>query len=676
MPPTPPDEPPLLPIRFGRAVTGELAEAERREWWLANGRGAYAAGTVAGTLTRRYHGLLVAPTAPPLGRSLVFAKADATLIDGAGRWPLYANRWSGGAVEQQGQLAIESFTLDGTIPAWRYALGALGVEMRIWMEHGANTTYAAWRLACDPSQAPRDLALSVRLLVNGRDHHGKTGGFDPRIERAEDALLTIADGDRFALRLRAVGGSIEPRRDWIENFDLRIERERGLGDRDSHLCAGEARFALVPGHWVGVAASIDGVPDDDLEAALIRRRGRDRGILDQACAAVPEIDGAPDWVQRLVLAADSFLFARPLPEVPDGQSVIAGYPWFGDWGRDTMIALPGLTLATGQPETARRILETFARFADRGMLPNVFPGAGDKPDYNTADATLWYIEAWRAYVRATGDRAALERVFPVLESICDWHRRGTRYGIALDPADGLLRAGEPGVQLTWMDAKVGDWVVTARIGKPVEINALWYNALCAMGELAATLGLDPQEYRAHAKAAHAGFKRFIRAEGQGLYDVIDGPAGDDATVRPNQIFAVSLPDSPLSPEAQRAVVAICGRLLLTSYGLRSLSPDHPEYRPQYHGDVWQRDGGYHQGPAWAWLLGPYALAEHRVHEDADAAQARLAPIADHLADAALGSVSEIFDGDAPHTPRGAPSQAWSVACVLEAWWRLEQGKRR
>jgi 4-alpha-glucanotransferase len=320
------------------------------------------------------------------------------------------------------------------------------------------------------------------------------------------------------------------------------------------------------------------------------------------------------------------------------------------------------------------ILETFARFVDRGMLPNVFPGAGAVPEYNTADASLWYLEAWRAYVEATGDEAALRRVFPVLADIVDWHIKGTRYGIAVDPADGLLRAGEPGMQLTWMDARVGDWVVTPRIGKPVEINALWYNALVAIAAMAARVEAPAAAYRAAAATAQHGFARFVRPEGEGLYDVVDGPDGLDMSLRPNQIFAVSLPASPLDAATQRAVLERCGRALLTSYGLRSLAPGEPGYREISSGTVAERDGAYHQGTVWAWLLGPFALAHYRVHGDPAAAQRLLEPIGDHLHDAGLGQVSEIFDGDPPHTPRGCPAQAWSVACVLEAWWRLERAK--
>ena len=670
-------------IRFGRAICGDLGQAERREWWLGNGLGAYAAGTVAGTLTRRYHGLLIAPVYPPLGRWLVFSKADATLLDGDREIPLFGNRWGGGAINPEGYVHLESFHLHGRMPVWRYALGERVIEQRIWLEPGANTVYVAYRLEIPPNpplqkgggEAGGIFALRVRLLVNARDHHISMapGGFAPQVATVGEQLHVTCP-DRFTLRFQALGGQLQSGWDWIENFDLPVERERGLPDRDAHLCVGQALLTLRPGVWVGAVASLCDDASADLGAALQRFFDRERALLDRAPPRLA--DSPPDWIEQLTLAADSFLFARPLPDLPDGESVIAGYPWFGDWGRDTMIALPGLTLATGRLDSARRILLTFARFVDRGMLPNVFPGAGETPDYNTVDAGLWYFEAWRAYLEASDDGAALAEVFPVLAGMIDWHVRGTRYRIGMDPADGLLHAGEPGVQLTWMDAKVGDWVVTPRIGKPVEINALWFNALAIMADFAERLGQASAPYAELAAKVRQGFQRFVRPAAAGLFDVLDGPTGNDPTLRPNQIFAVSLPHSPLDPEIQQIVVRVCGRELLTSYGLRSLAPEHPDYRPHYLGGVWERDGGYHQGPVWGWLLGHYALAEYRVHGDPAAAQARLQPIRDHLLDAGLGTVSEIFDGAAPHVPRGVPAQAWSVACVLEAWWRLERLKRR
>jgi predicted glycogen debranching enzyme len=663
-------------IRFGRETCGDLAQAERREYWLANGLGGYAAGTIAGTLTRRYHGLLIAPVNPPLGRHLVFSKADAWLIDGDTRWPLFTNRWGSGVIEPRGYLHLESFELQGRMPVWRFAFGDLRIEQRIWMEAGANTTYVAWRLDESAGALERPPELRVKLLINARDHHGVTwsAAFNPELE-AGGSELRVRHGDWFSLYLKARGGDIVGERTWYDNFDLAVERERGLGDRDAHLCVGEARLTLHPGEWVGVVGSLHEDASTYLSEAMRRFVLHDEGQLRRAKVQVTEFLNSPAWIDQLMLAADSFVFARPTPNLPEGESVIAGFPWFGDWGRDTMIALPGLTLATGRYDTARRVLQTFARFVDRGMLPNVFPGVGETPEYNTADAALWYIEAWRAYFAATNDKSALRGAFPVLQDIIGWHERGTRYGIGMDPHDALLRAGEPGVQVTWMDAKVGDWVVTPRIGKPVEINALWYNALNCMAQLAQVLGQASEHFAMLAERVRVSFVRFIDHASGGLYDVIDGPSGADATLRPNQIFAVSLPHSPLDASTQLAVVSLCGRLLLTSYGLRSLDPRLPEFRPQYLGGVWERDGSYHQGPVWAWLLGHYALAEFRVTRDARAAQARLEPLMDHLMDAGLGTVSEIFDGAAPHMPRGAPAQAWSVACALEAWWLLERAKR-
>jgi predicted glycogen debranching enzyme len=659
-------------IRFTRAICGDLAQAERREWWLANGLGGYAGGTIAGSLTRRYHGLLIAPVASPLGRRLILAKADATVVAGARAWPLFTNRWKSGAVSPAGHVRIGSFHLDYSTPVWSYEIGDHRIEARIWMEPGAHSVYAAWRLLPQPPPPEQALSLRVTLLANDRDHHGTmaVGGFAPEIV-VEGERLSLTDNAGVALSIRAPGGSIVPKREWYRDFALALEAERGLDSIDNHLCVGEVTLPLLPGQWCGIGASLNGEPAGDLEAALERRLDHDRRAVSTAIASSPAMRDAPPWIARLALAADAFVFARPLVSVPDGQSVIAGYPWFGDWGRDTMISLPGLTLATGRPQVAHRILATFASFVSQGMLPNVFPGAGDRAEYNTADASLWFFEAWRAYFEATKDVGALRAVFPVLSDMIDWHEKGTRYGIAVDRADGLLKAGVTGVQVTWMDAKIGDWVVTPRIGKPVEINALWYNALRIMSTFATTLGV-PHRFGAAAEAAKRSFTRFLRADGEGLYDVIDGPNGDDASIRPNQIFAVSLPHSPLAAADQATVVHACRRHLLTAYGLRSLAPGSPGYHAHYGGGVLERDGGYHQGPVWPWLLGPFCLASYRVTGDAAAAQDLLAALSDELEDQGVGTIGEICDGDPPHQPRGAPAQAWSVACTLDAWRLLRQ----
>ncbi len=655
-------------IRFGRAVCGDLAQAEQREWWLANGLGGYAAGTLAGTLTRRYHGLLVAPLPTSQARYLLCAKADAWLVDGSLSVPLCSNRWTGGAVDPHGCLYLESFYLDGRVPVWRYALGDIQLEQRIWMEQGAHTTYVMWRLLTPLS---RMLKLRVSLLANARDHHHTSapGSFNPKID-AQATRLRVHQSGVFDLHIQAQGGTLSSRHVWVENFDLPQERARGLDDRDAHLCVGEAELTLYTDEGVGLVVSLDAEASPYLTEALRRHQAHDLALLRRAEVNAPAYIDAPSWVRQLVLAADSFLFARR-PGGVDSEAVIAGFPWFGEWGRDTLIALPGLTLATGRLDAARHILETLPQHLRDGLLPNYFENSGAAV-YNSADAALWYIEAWRAYYALSSDKTALKRVYASLAEIIAAYQAGTRLGIAHDPADGLLRAGEAGLQVTWMDAKIGEQVVTPRIGKPVEINALWYNALCVMAEFARQIKRDASRYVALAAQAKQGFVRFVKADGSGLYDVLAGEAGDDARVRPNQIFAVSLTHSPLDAAQQAAVVAVVGQQLLTSYGLRSLSPAHADYQPYYRGDLQQRDAAYHQGTAWAWLLPHFVWAEYRLGGDHALANLRLSAIGDHLFDAGLGNVSEVFDGAAPHAPGGTPAQAWSVACTLACWWRINR----
>ena len=407
------------------------------------------------------------------------------------------------------------------------------------------------------------------------------------------------------------------------------------------------------------------------------------------------VEDAHPVVRQLTLAADQFIVERQAATAARAQasqrdagqrqphggqaphpntSIIAGYHWFNDWGRDTMIALPGLTLATGRPADANDILRTYARYISDGLLPNNFPDqSGVIPGYNTADATLWYVLAIFAYVEATGDETLVDDLLPTVREIISWHNRGTRYHIGVDPRDGLLNAGEPGAQLTWMDAKVGNYVVTPRMGKPVEINALWYNALRMLSAFLAARGDGAaEEYMTQAERVRSSFlARFRRRGAAALADVVDGPNGDDWTLRPNQIFAVSLPFQLLEEVDAIAVVDVIGRTLLTSYGLRSLDPANPAYRGAYGGDQYHRDAAYHQGSVWTWLMGPYAEAHYRAYHDPVAALALLRPFEDHLRDAGLGSVSEILEGDPPHLPRGCIAQAWGVAEVLRVWRKLE-----
>lgn len=669
-------------VHFGRDVCNHLEQAERREWWLANGVGGYAGGTVAGTLTRRYHGMLITPLASPhngvLQRHLLFAKVDAELLDGDRVIPLHTNRWASGAIEPRGHLNIESFHLDGRMPVWRYSLDGLLIEARIWMEPSKPSSYMAWRLLENPEN--REVMLRARLLVNVRDHHGNTQPEQctPEI-RANENDLDVKQSDLYDLHFNSRCGMVETANYWVVDFDLPRERERGLSDRDSHLCVGHITFPLHAGYWVGMVASLEDAASPYMIEAMDRFQAHEGFLLKQPKNVISELIDVPSWINQLIMAADSFVIDIGTGKGQERTAIIAGYPWFGEWGRDTMISLPGLLLATGRYAQARRLLSSYLPLVNCGMLPNYFPKDNDAPQYNTVDAALWYIEAWRAYLEIHNDSQLLIEAWPKLQEIIQFYCDGTRYNIKMDTVDGLIYAGEAGVQLTWMDAKVGDKVITPRIGKPVEVNALWYNALMTMKQLAHCLGHHEAAASYMEMAAHSkkGFQRFIKAGQDGLYDVLDipdnkyGPEGNDDRIRPNQIFAVSLHYSPLELNAQRSVVDMCASRLLTSYGLRTLDSAHADYRPHYEGDVWARDSAYHQGTVWAWLLGHYALAEYRVSGDANQALLRLEPMQAHLSDAGLGTISEIFDGEAPHTPRGCPAQAWSVACTLEAWWKLQ-----
>lgn len=655
-------------IRFGRDICGDLAQAEQREWWLTDGLGGYAGGTVAGTLTRRYHGLLIAPLYGAMDRHLLLTKADASLNVAGREWPLFTNRWYGNVVEPAGYRLLEEFHLEGRMPVWRFACAEWIVEMRIWMVPGEHTTYVAYRCSGGREQSA---TLRVKLLVNHRDHHGTmpVRGSTAVLKQTDDKLeIEWPEGCR--LFLQSTPAKVEPRQDWHKGFQLIREEERGLTSIDNNLSLGQLIYTMKPGEWVGFAVSLNDQLTFDLQGSMRAFLERDESLCKSHQSG--PFSTAPEWVQQMRLAADSFLVQRSLPSGELGASIIAGYPWFGDWGRDTMISLAGLTLVTGRLESARSILMSYAKLVDQGQLPNRFTDRGETPEYNSVDAALWFFDAWYAYLQASDDLESLKQGFPVLQTILDWYINGTRFGISMDPRDHLLRAGEEGVQLTWMDAKVGEWVVTPRIGKPVEINALWYNALCIMAGFAERLGKSAQPYNQLAEAVKLSFQNFHKGHGLGLFDVVDAPEGDDPTIRPNQILAVSLQYSPLDSSLCKEVVNVCATELLTSHGLRSLSPRHKAYAHHYQGGVADRDGAYHQGTVWAWLLGHYAWAEYLVTGDAVSAQQRLAPLGNHLRDAGLGYISEIFDADPPHRPRGAPLQAWSVASTLMFWERLQR----
>jgi predicted glycogen debranching enzyme len=666
----------LSQVRFGREVCGNLAAAESREWLVTNGIGGFASGTIATGMTRRYHGLLIAALQPPLGRNHLVAVLDEIVRYGGSTYVLATHRWASGAVDPQGFHFIESFRLENTTPVWTYSLADALLEKRVWMVHGENTTFIHYSLV----RASGPLEIDLKAGVNYRDFHSLThaGDWHMKIAPVGHGVMVLPFDGATPFYLRSAQASCEPRHEWYRDCYLPRETERGLDDREDHLFAALFHAKLNPSESFCVVATTEATTSLDGEASRAQRAEREAGLFsawqsqNEKSAA-----GVPGWLRQLVLAADQFIVKRSLPEEPDGRSVIAGYHWFGDWGRDTMIALPGLALATGRAEVAKLVLLAFARYVDGGMLPNNFPDAGGKPEYNTVDAVLWYFEAVRQYFDATKDIVTLQKLFPVLASMIDAHVAGTRYNIHVDSADGLLYAGGPGIQLTWMDAKIGDWVVTPRTGKPVEINTLWINALETMAQFAGLLNKSADNYSRLAAQAKNSFQKFWNAERNYCFDVIDVPGsaksgGKDAALRPNQILAVSLPSSPLRKDQQKAVVDICAQRLLTCYGLRSLAVGEPGYQGRYGGDQRTRDAAYHQGTVWGWLLGPFAVAHLRVYGDRSAALRHLEPLGSNIGAYGLGTLAEIFDGDPPHTPRGCIAQAWTVAEILRAWSEINK----
>jgi predicted glycogen debranching enzyme len=657
-------------IQFGREICGDLDSAESREWLVTNGIGGYASGTVAGSQTRRYHGLLIAALQPPVGRTHLVSAIDEIVHYAGTDYSLATHRWASGAVDPQGFLLVEDFHLEGTKPVWSYALADALIEKRIWMRQAENTTYIQYTLVRGSSAVDLDL----KALVNYRDFHSLTHAGDWRmaINLAEHGIQVQAYDGAVPFYLKSSSAACEPRHEWHVGCYFAEETARGLDDREDRLFGALFRAKLQVGENVTIVATTEADASLQGEITAAEHASHEMKLFTawqekhEALAAE-----APSWLWQLILAADQFIVKRSLPEEPDGRSIIAGYHWFGDWGRDTMMAMPGLTLATGRAEVAKQILLAFSRYVDGGMLPNNFPDAGGQPEYNTVDAALWYFESIRQYFESAQDSGTLQRLFPVLAGMIDAHVEGTRYNIHVDPVDGLLFAGVPGVQLTWMDAKIGDWVVTPRTGKPVEVNALWINALETMAQFARLLEKPGEGYEILAAKATKGFQKFWNAERGCCYDVIDVPGiGNDGSLRPNQILTVSLLGSLLTPEQQSSVVDVCARHLLTSHGLRSLAPGEPGYTGHYGGGPRDRDAAYHQGTVWGWLLGPFALAHFRVHKNREAALRFLEPLGRQIYASGLGTLSEIFDGDAPFTPRGCIAQAWTVAEVLRAWQKL------
>ena len=648
----------------------------RREWLVTNGLGGYASGTVAGVVTRRYHGLLVAALGAPLGR-VVMLNHLLERVRVRGGDPL----WLGDEDEVAGPNAADrgghlvEFSLELGLPVWRYAVNGVEIEKRILMPHQQNTVHATYRLLSGegpvrltlrPSvhfrsyEAPVDAASSQRYVLTASED-----GYELESSADVPSLRLILHASAPALTLDAKGKSGVP---------YQMEANRGYESVGSLWSPGYFRADLLPDQPVTLVASTDPwetvqalTPEEAAQAEAARRR-----MLLQAGRT-----GGSDFASELVLAADQFIItpagraeeaARARAAGEEVRTIIAGYHWFTDWGRDTMISLEGLTLCTGRHDEARYILRTFGHYVRDGLIPNMFPDGARDGLYHTADATLWFFHAVERFLRATGDVDTLQVLLPTFLDIARRHVEGTHYGIKVDPADGLLHQGAEGYQLTWMDAKVEDWVVTPRRGKAVEINALWYNALRLLGGWLRDQGIGDGglDVEGRAERARASFNARFWSEADGhLFDVIDGEQGDDRACRPNQVLAVSLDHPVLDEERWRPVIETVRERLFTPVGLRSLAPGHPDYKTKYYGDLRSRDAAYHQGTVWAWLIGPFVDAWLKIHpEDAAGARTLLEGFDSHLSEACVGSISEIFDAEEPYVPRGCVAQAWSVAEVL------------
>ena len=648
-----------LAWEMGPDVCRDFDRATTYEWLETDGLGGWASSTIAGAHTRRYHGLLVAATQPPVGRMVLLSLLDETVTVGDASFDLACNRFPG-AVHPHGLKHLESFR-KGVFPVWEYAFADVRLRKTVAAIDGEATRLVTYELLA----APAPVRLVLRPFFAGRDYHvaGHANGWIHRDCAFASGRLAYRMYDGVPeVFIHIPGATWEASPDWWYRFQYDREKERGLEFEEDLFTPGLLTVELVPGARLGVIVAISDPTGRDAFTLLEAERRRR--------AAVLETFGNPDPLCRALAAVgDQFIVRRGGEGL---RTVIAGYHWFSDWGRDTMISLPGLCLTTRRFDEARGILRAFAGAASQGMLPNRFPDKGEALEYNTVDASLWFFVAVWEYLETTGEEDFVRgELMPVLEDILAWHRRGTRNGIH-EEEDGLLASGEPGIQLTWMDAKVGDWVVTPRMGKPVEIQALWYNALSILAALRERWVVPETlaaELRARAAAVAMRFGNLFWNEAAGcLYDNVDPAGVRDASLRPNQLLALSLPFPLVTGERADRILRAVEAKLLTPVGLRTLAPDDPSYSPAYLGGPAQRDAAYHQGTVWPWLLGPYLTALVRVRGDEGRRQGRLlvAGFAAHLGEAGIGTVSEILDGDPPHTPRGCIAQAWSVGEILRA----------
>lgn len=687
-------------LALNQEVCANVEAGLNHEWLVTNGLGGYASGTINGATTRSYHGLLVAALRPPVERSVLVTKIDEEVEVARERrqpqlYKLGVNEYQDGTIDPQGYNYLERFALDGDMPIFVYQLNPhITLEKRVWMEYGQNTTYVQYEMRpiLDEETSKATITLHLLPFCLYRDHHATTQGSNDwhfLVDNEGSGIRVRAGTNAPTCRIVASPAAhYSPSGWWYWHVLHRRDRDRGLPSVEDVFQPGVFHIPLSPGKPITLVLSVEqelpkqlgtAKHEEVVLQAYQRHQRRIKQLLAIADRNATNLPRKDPVFARLIVAADQFIVARPEPGAtgnslqltPDRKTVIAGYPWFTDWGRDSMISLPGLLLCTGRYSEARGLLKAFATYTHQGLIPNRFPDKGEAPEYNTADATLWMFQALNSYTSTTHDWSLVKELYPTLSGIIEWHKRGTLYNIGVDPTDGLLHAGAPGVQLTWMDAKVDDWVVTPRRGKPVEVNALWYCALRCMESWAMHLSYDALEYAQLLTQVRENFaQRFWYEEGGYLYDVVDveGVAGqNDPALRPNQLFAASLTTHLLSEEQTRSMLSKVTDALLTPMGLRSLSPRDPAYHSHFNGPREERDAAYHQGAVWPWLIGPYVDVHLRLYNDCLQLLPLLHPLVRHLWDECIGSICEVAEPEAPFAPGGCFAQAWSVAELLRAW---------
>ncbi|WNG25877.1 glycogen debranching protein [Cystobacter fuscus] len=671
-------ESPTLPrLSFSWPEGADFTELLTREWLVTNGRGGYASGTLPGCNTRRYHGLFI-PGLEKKGRTVMLARLNEEALVGGQTYRLDTEQGANGSQVTAGARLLRGFHLEGLVPHWLYQLGETRLQRKLTLVHGENTLVVVWEHLSGP-----EVGLRLRPFPTLRMHDDKlhTTPLEPSVRLSDSRMELRAREGAPPLRLRLYSSAPTPFMELRETSAPLLcaeEKARGYDHVETLVSPGYFECTLRPGERLAMCFTTEdaAVLERDPHETFSLEYERERRLLMQVPPSARTGVSA-----RLVLAADQFIIAptRSTDEAwaravgQDVRSVIAGYHWFTDWGRDTMISLEGLTLSTGRHATAAAILRTFHHHVRDGLLPNLFPEGESEGLYHTADATLWFFHAVDRYLQVTKDEQLLRDFHPTLAGIIAHHQKGTRHNIRVDPRDGLLSQGEEGYQLTWMDAKVDGWVVTPRRGKAVELNALWFNALRLMVEWSERLGEDARPYATAAEQAHGSFnRRFWNPDTGCLFDVVDGEGGeDDPSVRPNQVFAISLKNPVLRRDKWEPVMAKVREQLLTPVGLRSLAPGHPDYKPNYEGDLRARDAAYHQGTVWGWLIGHYVDATLKLTEDKRDARAVLEGMKQHLEHAGVGQLSEIFDATEPFHPRGCIAQAWSVAETLRVFLKTD-----